>query len=80
MANERTLETIKSELAAVNSALSTLIAAPDSKLIDYTHAGTHYGKSARLGELRHLRESLLEELRGYPAFEEMVIDDPDILD
>jgi len=80
MANERTLEAIKTDLARVRAALATLEADVDGKLTDYSKGGRSYDKSKRYALLMKREERLLEELQGFPAFEEMVIDDPDILD
>lgn len=80
MANERTLEAIKEDLARVRTALAALEADVDGKLTDYTKGGRSFDKSKRYGLLMKREAALLDELRSYPAFEEMVIDDPDILD
>ena len=80
MANERTLEAIKTDLARVRTLLAEFEADVDGKMTDYSKGGRSFDKSRRYDLLMRREERLLEELRGYPCAEEMVIDDPDILD
>ena len=80
MANERTAEAIKTDLARVRDALAALEGNVDGKLTDYAKGGRTYDKTKRYDLLMKREQRLLEELQGFPAFEEMVIDDPDILD
>ena len=72
----RTEADIQTELDAVMTAISALVADPDGKLIDYTSGGRTFGKSARLRELRALAKDLREELGSLPCEEETIFEDP----
>jgi len=74
----RTEDDIQTELDAVQSAISALVADADGKLINYEAGGRKFDKTARLRELRALAKDLREELESLPCEEETVFEDPAI--
>ena len=80
MADARTADDIRTDLARVRSALAALEADPDGKLTDYTHAGRQFGKTDRYKLLMEREARLQEELTNFPCAEEITFDDPDLND
>lgn len=80
MADARTADDVRTDLARVRAALATLEGDLDGKLTSYDASGRRFDKTKRYDLLMKREQRLQEELEQFPCHEEVVFDDPNLND